>query len=93
MGDFFLLDLEARNAPIVLHFVNSPKPWQYDLWRGETRFARDYKGWFAASPWPDWPSRRPALARRRKPEKTPARRRFAQKLSEFLATRKFIDMN
>ena len=29
MGDFFLLGLEAEIDPIVLHFVNSPKPWQY----------------------------------------------------------------
>ena len=29
MGDFFLLDLEAAIAPIVLHFVNRPKPWEY----------------------------------------------------------------
>ena len=28
MGDFFLLDLERRIEPIVLHFVNAPKPWE-----------------------------------------------------------------
>ena len=27
MGDFFLIDLERAIAPIVLHFVNAPKPW------------------------------------------------------------------
>ena len=29
MGDFFLTGLEAEIAPIVLHFVNQPKPWHY----------------------------------------------------------------
>ena len=38
MGDFFLLDLEKRIDPIVLHFVNDPKPWDLDRWRGEARF-------------------------------------------------------
>ena len=28
MGDFFLLALERKIAPIVLHFVNAPKPWE-----------------------------------------------------------------
>ena len=40
MGDFFLLDLERRLEPIVLHFVNAPKPWELGSWRGEARFAR-----------------------------------------------------
>ena len=53
MGDFFLLDLERRLEPIVLHFVNAPKPWELGSWRGEARFAEDYRAWFAASPWPD----------------------------------------
>ena len=30
MGDFFLLDLERQLEPIVLHFVNAPKPWELD---------------------------------------------------------------
>ena len=53
MGDFFLLDLERRLEPIVLHFVNAPKPWELGSWRGEARFAEAYRAWFAASPWPD----------------------------------------
>ena len=53
MGDFFLLDLERRLEPIVLHFVNAPKPWELSSWRGEARFAENYRAWFAASPWPD----------------------------------------
>ena len=47
MGDFFLLDLERRLEPIVLHFVNAPKPWELGLWRGEARFADNYRAWFA----------------------------------------------
>ena len=39
MGDFFLLDLERPIEPIVLHFVNAPKPWQLGDWKGEARFA------------------------------------------------------
>ena len=53
MGDFFLLDLERWLEPIVLHFVNAPKPWELGSWRGEARFAENYRAWFAASPWPD----------------------------------------
>ena len=34
MGDFFLTGLEEEIAPIVLHFVNAPKPWNYADWRG-----------------------------------------------------------
>ena len=53
MGDFFLLDLERRIEPIVLHFVNAPKPWELALWRGEARFAQNYRDWFSNSPWPE----------------------------------------
>ncbi len=53
MGDFFLLDLERRIEPIVLHFVNAPKPWELGAWKGEARFAEAYRDWFAASPWPE----------------------------------------
>jgi lipopolysaccharide biosynthesis glycosyltransferase len=92
MGDFFLLDLEARIAPIVLHFVNSPKPWQFDAWRGEARFALDYLSWFERSPWPDWPCPfRPTQYQKRRPAMTAIRRSFAERLTEFLATRSFVD--
>jgi lipopolysaccharide biosynthesis glycosyltransferase len=92
MGDFFLLGLEDRIAPIVQHFVNSPKPWQFDLWRGEARFARAYADWFATSPWPDWPAPfQPARYRTRKPALTSGRRAFAARLTEFLSTRNFVD--
>ncbi len=90
MGDFFLLDLEATIAPIVLHFVNSPKPWEYERWRGETRFAEAYRSWFAASPWPDWSAPAPA-GRAHKPRRTAARRRFAERLTAFLAAQRFVD--
>jgi len=91
MGDFFLLDLEARLLPIVLHFVNQPKPWNYAAFRGERRFAEAYRRWFAASPWPDWPSPAPQQFGRRKPALTAQRRAFAQRLTEFLDKQTFID--
>jgi lipopolysaccharide biosynthesis glycosyltransferase len=92
MGDFFLLDLESRLEPIVLHFVNAPKPWELGLWRGEARFAEAYRAWFATSPWPDL-AQSPAAPqwRRTRPPLTPLRRDFATRLSTFLADRRFID--
>jgi lipopolysaccharide biosynthesis glycosyltransferase len=91
MGDFFLLGLEAAIAPIVLHFVNRPKPWQYASWRGEARFAEAYRSWFSASPWPDWSTPGPA-GNIRPPRRTAARRRFAERLAAFLAERRFVDL-
>jgi lipopolysaccharide biosynthesis glycosyltransferase len=92
MGDFFLLDLEGTLEPIVLHFVNAPKPWELGLWRGEGRFAENYRAWFAASPWPSL-AKAPAkpLWRRTRPPLTPLRREFAQRLSAFLTETRFID--
>jgi lipopolysaccharide biosynthesis glycosyltransferase len=92
MGDFFLLDLERRLAPIVLHFVNAPKPWELGSWRGEARFAQNYRAWFAASPWPDL-AQAPAMPpwRRTRPPLTSLRREFAKRLSAFLAETRFID--
>jgi lipopolysaccharide biosynthesis glycosyltransferase len=92
MGDFFLLDLERRLEPIVLHFVNAPKPWELGSWRGEARFAENYRAWFAASPWPDL-AQAPAtpLWRRNRPPLTPLRWEFAKRLSAFLAKTRFID--
>lgn len=92
MGDFFLLDLERRLAPIVLHFVNAPKPWELKLWKGEARFAETYRDWFAASPWPDLaraPLRPPW--RRTRPPLTALRRAFSNRLSAFLGKTRFID--
>ena len=92
MGDFFLLDLERRLEPIVLHFVNAPKPWELGSWRGEARFAENYRAWFASSPWPDL-AHAPAkpLWRRNRPPLTPPRWEFAKRLSAFLAKTRFID--
>src|SRR5271167_4446879 len=84
LGDFFLLDLERRLEPIVLHFVNSPKPWELATWRGEARFAENYRDWFAASPWPDW-AKAPETPpwRRARPPRTRLRQAFAARLSAF----------
>ena len=93
MGDFFLTGLEEKIRPIVLHFVNSPKPWQFETWRGEARFSNQYKNWFKTSPWPDWPtSAEPLSARARRLPMTPPRRRFAERLEDFLAAQRFIDV-
>jgi lipopolysaccharide biosynthesis glycosyltransferase len=92
MGDFFLLDLERRLEPIVLHFVNAPKPWEFSTWKGEARFAEFYRDWFKSSPWPDWaeaPSNPPW--RRVRPPLTRIRRDFANRLSEFVERAPFID--
>ncbi len=92
MGDFFLTGLEAEIAPIVLHFVNQPKPWHYGAWRGEPRFARAYADWFAASPWPHWGLSPDAPALRgRKPSRSALRDRFAASLSAFLGGARFLD--
>ena len=92
MGDFFLIDLERQIGPIVLHFVNAPKPWRLAEWRGEARFAKAYQEWFASSPWPDWASapRKPPW-RATRPPLTRLRREFAARLSSFLASARFID--
>ncbi len=92
MGDFFLLDLERSLEPIVLHFVNAPKPWELDSWRGEARFAENYRAWFAASPWPDL-GKAPAKPqwRRTRPPLTSQRREFAKRLLAFLTETRFID--
>ena len=92
MGDFFLLDLERTIEPIVLHFVNAPKPWEFALWRGEGRFAEAYRDWFALSPWPKW-AKAPTAApwRRTRPPLTRLRQDFAACLSLFLEQTPFLD--
>jgi lipopolysaccharide biosynthesis glycosyltransferase len=91
MGDFFLLGIEEQIDPIVLHFVNDPKPWDIDRWRGEARFARDYQAWFAASPWRDFLNSAPVGLAPRRPRRTPSRRAFADRLTAFLKTCTFVD--
>jgi lipopolysaccharide biosynthesis glycosyltransferase len=92
MGDFFLLDLERQLEPIVLHFVNAPKPWELASWRGEARFAEAYRAWFAASPWPDL-ARAPEAPqwRRSRPPLTTVRREFGARLLAFLTQTRFVD--
>ena len=87
MGDFFLLGLEQRIAPVVLHFVVPPKPWQPGF-RGEARFAEAYRRWFAASPWPEWGI---DGAGRGRPPLTASRRAFAGRLGDYLRAAPFID--
>jgi lipopolysaccharide biosynthesis glycosyltransferase len=92
MGDFFLLDLERRLEPLVLHFVNAPKPWELAAWRGEARFAENYRDWFAASPWPDWAQApEKPLWRRTRPPLTKLRKDFATRLSIFVEQTPFLD--
>jgi lipopolysaccharide biosynthesis glycosyltransferase len=92
MGDFFLIGLEELIDPIVLHFVNDPKPWDLDRWRGQARFAERYQAWFAASPWPRFLADPPAKGLLpRKPRTSAARRAFAERLTAYLATRPFVD--
>jgi lipopolysaccharide biosynthesis glycosyltransferase len=92
MGDFFLLGLEAKIDPIVLHFVNQPKPWNLDQWRGETRYAEAYRDWFAASPWPDYLAAATLSGLAGIPRRTAARERFAGRLEAFLDACDFIDL-
>jgi len=92
MGDFFLLDLERRLEPIVLHFVNAPKPWTFAAWKGEARFAAAYRDWFETSPWPDWAAAPESLSwRRGRPPLTGIRRAFAARLAGVLETQPFLD--
>jgi lipopolysaccharide biosynthesis glycosyltransferase len=92
MGDFFLIDLERLIEPIVLHFVNAPKPWELKLWRGEARFARNYRDWFLTSPWPELARAPPAPPwRRSRPPLTRVRQNFAKRLSAFIDQTQYID--
>ena len=94
MGDFFLLDLERRLEPIVLHFVNAPKPWEFDGWRGEARFAENYRDWFSKSPWPEWGKAPPSPPwRRTRPPLTRVRQDFAHRLSLFIERASYIDIS
>ena len=92
MGDFLLIDLERQLLPIVMHFVNTPKPWHDPDWRGERRFSRIYRDWFGQSPWPKWAEGEQGGLLGR-PAATPARQYFAQGLRAFLASREFIDID
>jgi lipopolysaccharide biosynthesis glycosyltransferase len=85
MGDFMRLDLEDEVRPNVFHFVNRPKPWQRG-WVGEPRFARVFKEWFVASPWPDFPDVEPVAN-----HYEPINLNFRERLLSFLKTQRFAD--
>ena len=92
MGDFLLLDLEEKTATDRAPFRQQPEAMGVRplARRGALRpRLQAMVRRFALADWPT-PSE-PTLARRRKPEKTPARRRFAERLVEFLKTQRFID--
>ena len=94
MGDFFLLDLDRRLEPIVLHFVNAPKPWEFAGWRGEARFAENYRDWFLKSPWPEWGKAQTSPHwRRTRPPLTRLRQDFAKRLSLFIERASYIDVS
>lgn len=92
MGDFFLTRLEDEIAPIVLHFVNQPKPWHYATWRGEGRFAQNYANWFAQAPFLAWRLQNNVEIAKKMPKKTRKRAEFAQKLRIFLQKYPFLDV-
>lgn len=79
MGDFLLLDLMRAVEPVLLHFVNDPKPWQRDRWSGPAWMAALYDAPGAAPPAGDGE----AL--------TPEFQRFRRRLLAFLAAQRFID--
>jgi hypothetical protein len=80
-----LLDLEKEIRPNVYHFVNRPKPWQRG-WVGDPRFARAFRDWFAASPWPEFPDVEPV-----ENHFVPVNRDFRRQLWAFLKTEDFAD--
>ena len=53
MGDFFLVDLERfLIEPIVLHFVNAPKPWEFVSGGARRGSPATIATSFLSSPWP-----------------------------------------
>ncbi|CAH1659991.1 Lipopolysaccharide biosynthesis glycosyltransferase [Hyphomicrobiales bacterium] len=90
MGDFQLLDLEALIAPVVMHFVNHPKPWHFPDWAGEDRFARIYREAFAATPWAADAMPSPH-ALQEPPPLSPAFTAFRRRLLAYLRTQAFAD--
>jgi lipopolysaccharide biosynthesis glycosyltransferase len=91
MGDFLLLDVQAEIAPVLLHFVNHPKPWHFDEWRGERRFAELYRSFWAASPWADAAKDAPEATGGLALPLTPEFALFRKRLLAFLATQNFVD--
>ena len=91
-GRFLPDRARRRDRPDRAAFRQRPKPWHYDLWRGEGRFARAYADWFAASPWPDWAKAPEAPPwRRGRPPRTRVRQAFARRLAAFIDRTPFLD--
>jgi lipopolysaccharide biosynthesis glycosyltransferase len=91
MGDFLLLDVETDLAPVVLHFVNHPKPWHFDEWQGERRFAEIYRAFLAASPWASEAKAAPEATGGLALPLTSEFALFRKRLLAFLASQTFID--
>lgn len=79
MGDFLLLDLMEEIKPIILHFVNDPKPWQKERWKGPAWIQAIYESENFGMPFP----KEAALS--------PTFMRFREKLLDFLARQEFVD--
>jgi len=91
MGDFLLLDVETDIAPVLLHFVTHPKPWHFDEWRGERRFAELYRSFWVTSPWADEAKNASEATGGLALPLTPEFARFRKRLLAFLETQSFID--
>ena len=92
MGDFFLLDLERRIEPIVLHFVNAPKPWESRRVARRSPIRRELPRLVRGFPWPEWGKAPGGPAwRRSRPPLTRVRQDFAMRLSLFLERTSFLD--
>lgn len=79
MGDFLLLNLMCEIDPVILHFVNDPKPWQQDCWNGPAWMQALYE--------------REAIHDPRSSEAplTASFQSFRQRLLDFLAAQQFAD--
>ena len=92
MGDFFLLDLERQLEPIVLHFVNAPKPWELAHGGAKRVSPKTIATGSRPLPWPDW-AKAPETPpwRRARPPLTALRQAFAARLLAFLDETPFLD--
>lgn len=79
MGDFLLLDLMREIDPVLLHFVNDPKPWQHERWTGPAWMQALYDASCNAVPFVESQPLSPTF------------QRFRERLLAFLATQQFVD--